>query len=77
MNRLALDIAKIGTRCGDCDYWMKSRDCPREHNVNGYTRGPSCEGIPCPKFKECRLTTARRAELKEKLAALVELEAAS
>jgi hypothetical protein len=37
-------------RCGHCDHWMKSTDCPKEHNVNGWSRGPSCEGMPCSKF---------------------------
>lgn len=36
--------------CGDCYYWMKSRDCPRERNVNGMSRGPSSGGLPCVKF---------------------------
>ncbi len=37
-------------RCGSCCHWMKSRSCPQEHNVNGQSRGPSCEGIPCGQF---------------------------
>lgn len=37
--------------CGSCFFWMKSRDCPREHNVNGYNRGPSMSASPCSKFK--------------------------
>lgn len=37
-------------RCGHCDHWMKKSDCPKEYNVNGYYRGPSCEGLPCSKF---------------------------
>lgn len=37
--------------CGGCYWWMKSRDCPREHNVNGMTRGPSADALPCAKFK--------------------------
>lgn len=36
--------------CGNCFYWMKSRMCPRERNVKGMTRGPSCSGLPCKKF---------------------------
>lgn len=38
-------------RCGGCHFWMKSRECPAEKNVNGMSRGPSCEGFPCQKFK--------------------------
>lgn len=37
-------------RCGSCDSWMKSSSCPREHNFNGYTRGPDSGGYPCSKF---------------------------
>ena len=51
--RLERDIAKIGTRCGDCFNWMKSSRCPREKNINGMSRGPSM-GAPvgaCPKFQ--------------------------
>lgn len=38
-------------RCGSCFFWMKSRDCPREKNVGGMSRGPSCNERVCPKFK--------------------------
>ena len=37
-------------KCGSCDKWMKSRECPREHNVNGRNRGPSWNGSPCGQF---------------------------
>lgn len=38
-------------RCGDCYYWMKSRECPREHaDGSGFSRGPSSGGLPCSKF---------------------------
>lgn len=69
IRRLSADIAQIGRRCGDCDLWMKSRDCPREHNVNGRNHGPSCADPICFKFVEDRFATKRRTELKEKLAA--------
>lgn len=39
-------------QCGDCHWWMKSRDCPREKNVGGMTRGPSAGGTPCNKYQE-------------------------
>lgn len=45
----ALDAAK--PRCGNCYFWMKSRDCPREHNVKGISRGPSSGENPCPKYR--------------------------
>ena len=38
-------------KCGNCNFWMKSRECPAEKNVNGQSRGPSCEGIACQKFE--------------------------
>lgn len=40
-------------RCSDCDFWMKSSLCPKEHNVRGYSKGPSCDAFPCSKFKSC------------------------
>lgn len=43
IRKLTIQIAKVGTTCGDCDKWMKSKECPREHNVKGYSRGPSCK----------------------------------
>ena len=56
-------------RCGACDYWMKSRDCPREHNVNGYSRGPSMDAHPCQKWKAnsgyAELIAKRRNEANE------------
>jgi hypothetical protein len=38
-------------RCGHCVHWMKSRECPRETNVKGWNRGPSCDALPCDKFE--------------------------
>lgn len=37
-------------RCGSCHFWMKSRECPRERNVDGMSRGPSCEAPVCGTF---------------------------
>lgn len=45
--------ARARPRCGNCDHWMKSRECPAEKNVKGMGRGPSCEGIACTQFKPC------------------------
>jgi hypothetical protein len=50
----ALSLAlreKYLRKCGDCDKWMKSRECPRERNVNGMSRGPSCNDYQCDAFK--------------------------
>jgi hypothetical protein len=37
-------------QCGNCEYWMQSRNCPREENVNGQNRGPSASAWPCEKY---------------------------
>jgi hypothetical protein len=45
------EAASIDRReCGNCDFWMKSRECPREHNVNGFSRGPSMSAPACSKY---------------------------
>ena len=38
-------------KCGGCFWWMKSRDCPREHNVAGQSKGPSCGASICTKYR--------------------------
>lgn len=70
MRELRADISKIGSRCGDCNKWMKSRECPREKNVNGRNRGPSCNDFKCSQFVEEHHATKRRAELEADLAAV-------
>lgn len=61
-------------KCGDCFLWMKSRLCPKEHNVNGYTRGPNCNGAPCDKYQEVAymadLRKEKEAEIDKRLKAL-------
>ncbi len=34
-------------RCGNCEFWMKSRQCPREGNGQ---KGPSMNVMPCNKY---------------------------
>lgn len=70
MRLLRQDIAEIGQGCGCCDKWMKSRECPRERNVNGRNHGPSMKGRVCSQYVEKPSSTARREELKAKLAQL-------
>lgn len=70
MRRLREQIFQIGRGCGDCSKWMKRSDCPREHNVNGQTRGPSMSAPVCREFTECPRETARRDALKLTLAAM-------
>lgn len=48
-------------RCGNCYYWMMSRECPRERNVNGRNVGPSSGELACQKFE----LTGRAKDLKE------------
>ena len=62
------------TECGACQHWMKSRDCPRETNVNGRNRGPSMKAPICSKF----LINRRDAANIEKMQAqLLELSGCS
>lgn len=53
-------LASALPRCGECHWWMKSRDCPREHNVKGMSRGPSCNDATCDKFEPKDDATANR-----------------
>ena len=64
------DLVRVGTGCGDCDKWMKSRECPREHNVNGQTRGPSAGTPTCGQFVISRSAAARRDVLNQRYASL-------
>lgn len=47
--------------CGSCTKWMKSRACPREKNVGGMSRGPSCADPVCSQF-EMSAAAARNIE---------------
>jgi hypothetical protein len=67
LQKLRARIGKIGTRCGDCDKWMKSRECPKEHNVNGQTTGPSNDEIKCNQFTEALSSTRLRTQLLAEL----------
>lgn len=57
---ISVALASALPRCGECYYWMKSRECPREHNVRGMSRGPSSGDATCAKFKakDARTATA-------------------
>lgn len=70
MRELRQEIFSTGRECGDCDKWMKSRECPRERNVDGMSRGPSCGASICSAFVEAKSATARREELQAELAVL-------
>jgi len=69
LNRLRQELAKIGSVCGDCDLWMKSTQCPREVNVNGWNRGPSMADHKCSKFALSRQSEDRRARLAAQIEA--------
>lgn len=55
-------VAPIRTACGDCYFWMKSRSCPKEKNINGYSRGPSMNGLICEKFERRPVIAALNKE---------------
>lgn len=57
---MSIALASALPRCGECYWWMKSSDCPREHNVKGMSRGPSCKDPTCDKFKAKDAETAAR-----------------
>lgn len=59
LRQLRAEAAKP-KRCGECYWWMKSRDCPKEVNVNGRSRGPSMNGFICSKFRETNDSIERR-----------------
>jgi hypothetical protein len=69
IRELAADIARSG--CGDCKNWMKSRECPKEHNVNGYSRGPSRNAPICSLFVEEPRTAELRQKRRDELARLL------
>lgn len=49
-----------GKRCGNCTKWMKSRECLKEHNVDGISRGPSMDAPACDQFIETHLVATYR-----------------
>lgn len=63
-------LRRVGRRCGDCDNWMKSSQCPREVNVRGMNRGPSCEAPICGKFVETSYAVKQREQLASELQSL-------
>lgn len=69
MRRLESELASVGTACGDCQLWM-TRSCPKEINVNGWNRGPSCATPRCDSFEESESATRRREMLRKEIAAL-------
>ena len=60
-------------KCGDCYYWMKKSDCPRE---KGFQKGgPSCNSPACSKFKLDEFRgEIRKKEMKTKRMTIEELE---
>lgn len=68
--RVRRDIVDCRPRCGNCAYWMKTGDCPREHGLGSRPGGPSMGTASCKKFVESPSTTERRLAFEEKLRAL-------
>jgi hypothetical protein len=55
--------------CGNCFFWMKSRECPRERNVAGASRGPSSLDRACDKFRiEKRIVDLKAERLSDAVA---------
>ncbi len=65
-------MLKSGDECGDCDHWMKSSRCPKEHNVGGYSKGPSMSGMICGKFELKEWVKEFRADKQKEIEALKE-----
>jgi hypothetical protein len=70
MLELERDIARVGKSCGDCDKWMKSSLCPRERNVGGMSRGPSCGEAICQAFQIADSAIRHRDRLTTQLQTL-------
>lgn len=70
IKRLRDEISQIGKVCGDCDHWMKSRECPRERNIKGISCGPSMNESICGSFKESASAAERRSMLVAQRAAI-------
>lgn len=66
VRRLRADLAAVGTTCGDCALWMK-RACPKEVNVNGRNKGPSCAAPRCSAYSEAPSVEKRRETLRQSL----------
>lgn len=59
-----------GKTCGRCHWWMKSSDCPQEHNVKGMSRGPSSGDYiarSCSKFQRSSSAEKLTRELEERV----------
>ena len=50
-DKVAIAKSSASRRCGNCSHWMKSRSCPMERNVGGYSRGPIANTPACSKFQ--------------------------
>lgn len=74
IQELRSELRRIGHTCGDCDKWMKSRECPRERpgegRRSGYSVGPSMNDPTCNQYTEAHSTTKRRDELQAELITL-------
>lgn len=70
IRKLSAQIRKV--RCGDCDKWLKSSECPSERYIGntGRRTGPSCEGMTCKEFVETRSSIDLRAKRVAECSAL-------
>lgn len=74
LNALRAELRACGTLCGDCEKWMKSRECPRERPGTGkragFSVGPSMNDRICGEYVEKLDTTQRRARYEAEMASL-------
>lgn len=67
-DRVAQARACIARRCGSCEHWMKSRSCPAERNVNGYSRGPSAQSraaMSCGSYQLSRRSKSSAEKVRQ------------
>lgn len=67
IKELSDQLLSIGKGCGDCDKWMKSYLCPKEINVNGFTRGPTKDAPICNLYEENHIAKTRRIKVLDEL----------
>jgi hypothetical protein len=60
---------RAALRCGNCQKWMKSRDCPRERpgtgKRSGFSVGPSMTEPACAQYQATPDAAAAKTELMD------------
>lgn len=74
IREIRLALRECGNVCGDCQKWMKSRECPAERPGEGrragYSVGPSMSSPICNQYVETHEAKERRERLVAELAQL-------